>query len=78
MRLFIWDKREDLVRKDGRLGKGTVMVISETLPSAIAFLRNPKASGYPEDMVTDQIHNLPDVNVQVLCKTTDAWVHLDE
>jgi len=74
MRLFIWNKREDLVRKDGMSRRGSVIALSESLPDAIAMLRDPKRSGIPEDMITDQIHNLPDINVEARCKVPGSWV----
>lgn len=73
MRLFVWNKRDDLVRKDGVTQRGTVIVIAGCLTGAIQIAQDPAVNGLPQDTVTDQIHNLPDINAEVRCKTVGVW-----
>lgn len=73
MRLMIWNNRKRLVKQGETYVTGTVIIISESLPSAINMVTNPKLSGFPEDIVSKEIGNLPDINAQVLSKDIGIW-----
>lgn len=73
MRLMIWNNRPKLIKQNGYFVTGTVIVISESLPSAINMITNPKLSGLPADLVSKEIANLPDINAQVLSKDIGVW-----
>ena len=73
MRLMIWNNRKRLIKQGENYVTGTVIIISESLPSAISMITNPKLSGLPEDLVSQEIANLPDINAQVLSKDIGMW-----
>ena len=73
MRLMIWNNRKRLVKQGETYVTGTVIIISESLPSAINMITNPKLSGFSEDIVSKEIGNLPDINAQVLSKDIGIW-----
>jgi hypothetical protein len=71
---MIWNSRPRLIKQNGSYGTGTVIVLAESLPSAVAMVSTSKLSGIPEDLVSKkEIQNLPDVNCQVLCKDIGVW-----
>ena len=73
MRLMIWNNRPRLVKQGDNYVTGTVIIISESLASAITMITNAKLSGLPVDLVSKEIANLPDINAQVLCKDLGMW-----
>jgi len=70
---MIWNNRPKLIKQNGYFVTGTVIIISESLPSAINMITNPKLSGLPADLVSKEIANLPDINAQVLSKDIGIW-----
>lgn len=73
MRLMIWNNRPRLVKQGDNYVNGTVIIVSESLASAIAMATNPKLSGLPLDFVSQEITNLPDINAQVMTKDIGMW-----
>lgn len=73
MRLMIWNNRPKLIKQGENFVTGTVIIISESLPSAITMITNSKLSGLPADLVSKEIANLPDINAQVLSKDIGMW-----
>lgn len=73
MRLMIWNNRPRLIKQGEQYVTGTVIVVSESLPSAINMITNSKLSGLPVDLVSKEIANLPDINAQVLSKDIGMW-----
>ena len=73
MRLMIWNNRQRLIKQGEHYVTGTVIIISESLPSAITMITNPKLSGRPADLVSKEIAKLPDINSQVLSKDIGMW-----
>ena len=73
MRLMIWNNRPRLVKQGEHYVNGTVIVISESLASAINMVTNENLSGLPSDFVSQEIANLPDINAQVLSKDIGMW-----
>lgn len=73
MRLMIWNNRPRLVKQGEHYVTGTVIVISESLASAINMVTNEKLSGLSKDFISQEIANLPDINAQVLSKDIGMW-----
>lgn len=74
MRLMIWNNRPRLIKQNGSYGTGTVIVLAESLPSAVAMVSNSKLSGIPEDLVSrKEIINLPDINCIIMSKDLGVW-----
>jgi hypothetical protein len=70
---MIWNNRPRLIKQGEQYVTGTVIVVSESLPSAINMITNSKLSGLPVDLVSKEIANLPDINAQVLSKDIGMW-----
>ena len=73
MRLMIWSNRPRLVKQGNKYVTGTVIILSESLASAINMVTNPSLSGLPVDYVSQEITNLPDINAQALTKDIGMW-----
>lgn len=74
MRLMIWNNRPRLIKQNGSYGTGTVIVLAESLPSALSMVSNETLSGLPKDLISKkEIINLPDINCQALSKDIGVW-----